>query len=131
MSCLPGSVTSVLASRLRRIRFQRARASRPSGSLLLVNSAQHSGPFDVIVSWGADSTARLGGFAYGAGSQPSPSPFSYYIPFEPGKFTVTITAPGGTAPLVQTTFTLAVGDRWTVVLTNSIEGELGLEATKQ
>jgi hypothetical protein len=102
-----------------------------AGSLLLVNSAPNVGPFDILISWGTDSVARLGGFAYGAGSLPPPAPYSYYLPFEPGQFTVKITNPGGTAALATTTFPLAVNDRWTVMLTTSIEGELILQATKQ
>lgn len=102
------------------------------GSVLMVNSAPGVGPFDVVVyQANSDSVYRFGGFAYGAGSLPPPAPYGYYIPFVPASYTFTITSPGATTALATTTLMLATDDRWTVMLTTSIEGGLVLQAAKQ
>ncbi|HEY3933789.1 MAG TPA: hypothetical protein VGL65_04160 [Gemmatimonadales bacterium] len=102
------------------------------GSVLMVNAAPGTGPFDVVVyQANSDSVYHFGGFSYGAGSQPPPAPYGYYIPFVPATYTFTIAAPGGTTALASTQLTLATDDKWTVMLTRSIEGDLVLQAVKQ
>ncbi len=102
------------------------------GSVLMVNSAPGIGPFDVVVyQANSDSVYRFGNFAFGAGSLPPPAPYGFYVPFVPATYTFTITNPGAPTALATTTLTLATDDRWTVMLTTSIEGGLVLQATKQ
>ena len=46
-------------------------------------------------------------------------------------YTIDITNPGSETSLATTQLTLATDDRWIVMLTTSIEGELVLQAAKQ
>ncbi|HEY4101715.1 MAG TPA: hypothetical protein VGM20_12655 [Gemmatimonadales bacterium] len=102
------------------------------GSVLLVNSAPGVGPFDVVVyQANSDSVYHFGSFAYGAGSQPPPAPYGFYIPFVPATYTFTVANPGSNTALASTELTLATDDKWTVLLTKSVEGDLVLTATKQ
>jgi hypothetical protein len=102
------------------------------GSLLLVNSAPGAGPFDIYVSQAnSDSIVHMSNFAFGSGTLPPPAPYGFYVPFLAGTYTIDITNPGDTTPLASTTLMLAVDDRWTVILTRSIEGGLVLQAVRQ
>lgn len=102
------------------------------GSVLMVNSAPGVGPFSIVVHQvGSDSVYHFGGFGYGAGSLPPPSPYGFAIPFVPATYIIDITNPGSETPLATTQLTLATNDRWIVILTTSIEGDLVLQVSKQ
>jgi hypothetical protein len=102
------------------------------GSILMVNSAPGVGPFSIVVHQvGSDSVYHFGNFGFGAGSLPPPAPYGFYIPFVPATYIIDITNPGSETSLATTQLTLATDDRWIVMLTTSIEGDLVLQAAKQ
>lgn len=102
------------------------------GSILMVNSAPGVGPFSIVVHQvGSDSVYHFGNFGFGAGSLPPPAPYGFYIPFVPATYIIDITSPGSETSLATTQLTLATDDRWIVMLTTSIEGDLVLQAAKQ
>lgn len=102
------------------------------GSVLMVNSAPGVGPFSIVFHQeGSDSVYHFGNFGFGAGSLPPPAPYGFYIPFVPATYIIDITNPGSETSLATTQLTLATDDRWIVMLTTSIEGQLVLQAAKQ
>ena len=102
------------------------------GSILMVNSAPGVGPFSLVIHQvGTDSVFHFGNFGFGAGSLPPPSPYGFAIPFVPSTYVIDVTNPGSDVSLATTQLTLATDDRWVVILSTSVEGELVLRATRQ